>query len=98
MPGETLQLSVGDKTGRYDTVVPNNAVKEDSDGKFVLVVKVKGTPLGNRYYVKKVKVEVPARDTANSAISGDVTKWDNVVTNASKLLDNGQQVRLTEKQ
>ena len=98
MPGETLQLSVGDKTGRYDTVVPNNAVKEDSDGKFVLVVKVKGTPLGNRYYVKKVKVEVPARDTANSAISGDVTEWDNVVTNASKLLDNGQQVRLTEKQ
>ena len=98
MPGETLQLAVGEKTGNYDTVVPNNAVKEDGDGKFVLVVKVKGTPLGNRYYVKKVQVEVPARDTANSAISGDITEWDNVVTNSSKLLDNGQQVRLSEKQ
>ena len=96
--GETLQFAVGNKSGKYDAVVPNNAVKEDSEGKAVLVVKVKSTPLGNRYMIKKVKVEVLASDTANSAIQGDITEWDNVVTNASKPLDNGQQVRLTEKQ
>ncbi len=97
MSGETLQLAVGEKSGRYDTVVPNNAVKDDADGKYVYVVKVRSTPLGNRYVVKRVKVEVTASDTANSAISGDISEWDNVVTNASKPLDNGQQVRLTEK-
>ena len=96
--GETLQFAVGGKSGKYDTVVPNNAVKEDSEGKAVLVVKVKSTPLGNRYTVKKVKVEVVASDTVNSAIMGDISEWDNVITNASKALDNGQQVRLSEKQ
>jgi|GEM_PF-152138 len=96
--GETLMFAVGGKSASYDTIVPNNAVKEDSEGKFVLVVKVKSTPIGNRYVVKKVQVEVEATDTTNSAISGDVVEYDNVVTNSSKPLDNGQQVRLSEDQ
>ena len=95
--GQTLQLAVGDKAGKYDTVVPNNAVKEGSDGKFVYVVNVKATPLGNRYIVDKVKVDVIASDTNNSAIQGEVSEYSNIVTNSSKPLDNGQQVRLAEK-
>ena len=95
-PGEELQFAVGDKAQRYDTVVPNNAVKEDSDGKFVLITKVKATPLGNRYIVDKCRVEVSAQDTTNSAISGEIVEYDNVVTNASRSIDDGQQVRLSE--
>ena len=90
-------LSVGEKSLKSETVVPNNAVKEDSDGKFVLVVNVKGTPLGNRYTVQKKKVEVVARDSAHSALKGEIQPYDNVVTNASKPLENGMQVRLTEE-
>ena len=95
--GETLQFAVGNKTGKYDTVIPNGAVKEDSGGKFVYVVKVRATPLGNRYITKKVNVDVLASDTSNSAISGDVSEFDNVIINSSKPLDDGQQVRLTDK-
>lgn len=96
--GQTLQFAVGEKSQRYDAVVPNNAVKEDNGGHYVLVVTVKSTPLGNRYIIKKVEVTVRASDTSKSAIEGDVTEYDNVVTNASKSIDNGQQVRLSEKQ
>ena len=96
--GQTLQFAVGEKSQRYDCVVPNNAVKEDNGGHYVLVVKVKQTPLGNRYVIKKVEVTVAASDTTKSAIQGDVTEYDNVVTNASKSVDNGQQVRLSDKQ
>lgn len=94
--GQTLQFAVGEKSGKYDTVIPNSALKEDADGYYVLVIKVKATPLGNRYVVRKASVEKLAQDTTNTAISGEVTEYDNVVTNASKPLDNGQQVRLTE--
>ena len=94
--GETLQFAVGDKSNKYDTVVPNGAVKEDTDGNYVYVVKVRATPLGNRYIVKKVKVEVVASDTINSAIQGEISEYDNVITNSSKPLDNGQQVRLSD--
>ena len=96
--GQTIQFAVGNKSQKYDTVVPNNAVKEDTTGNFVLVVKVKNTPLGNRYTVKKVEVTKLASDTTKCAISGDVMEYDNVITNASKRIENGQQVRLSEKQ
>ena len=96
--GQTIQFAVGEKSQKYDTVVPNNAVKEDIKGNFVLVVKVKSTPLGNRYTVKKVEVTKLASDTTKCAIQGDVSEYDNVVTNATKRLENGQQVRLSEKQ
>ncbi|MBO5087177.1 MAG: HlyD family efflux transporter periplasmic adaptor subunit [Lachnospiraceae bacterium] len=94
--GETLSLSVGDKSNRYDTVVPNSAVKEDSNGKFVLIVTVKGTPLGNRYKVKRVDVEVLASDDTSSGVSGGLYEYDNVITNASQPLEEGMQVRLVE--
>ncbi|MCR5701300.1 MAG: HlyD family efflux transporter periplasmic adaptor subunit [Lachnospiraceae bacterium] len=94
--GETLAFSVGERKNRYDAVVPNNAIKEDSKGKFVLVLKVKGTPLGNRYTVKRADVEVQASDDNSSGVTGGVYEYDNVITNSSKRLENGMQVRLVE--
>lgn len=93
-PGQTVQLSAGGETRRYDTVVPVSAVKEDSEGTFLLAVRVKGTPLGNRYTIRKVRVDVEARDTRNAAVSGDISAYENVVVNASKPVSEGQQVRL----
>ncbi|MDE6760846.1 MAG: HlyD family efflux transporter periplasmic adaptor subunit [Lachnospiraceae bacterium] len=94
--GQNLALSVGEKSNRYDTVVPNNAIREDSKGKFVLVVTVKGTPLGNRYKVKRADIEVMASDDNSSGVTGGVYEYDNVVTNSSKPLEEGMQVRLVE--
>lgn len=94
--GQNLSLSVGEKSNRYDAVVPNNAVREDSKGKFVLVVTVKGTPLGNRYKIKRAEVEVMASDDNYSGVQGGVFEGDNVVTNSSKPLEEGMQVRLVE--
>lgn len=94
--GQNLSLSVGDKSNRYDAVVPNSAIKEDSNGKFVLIVTVKGTPLGNRYKIKRADVEVLASDDTSSGVSGGVYEYDNVVTNSSKPLEEGMQVRLVE--
>ena len=94
--GQNLAISVGEKSNRYETVVPNNAIREDNKGKFVLVIKVKGTPLGNRYTVKRADVEVEASDETSSGVSGGVYEYDNVVTNSSKPLEEGMQVRLVE--
>lgn len=94
--GQTLAFSVGERSNQYDAVVPNNAVREDSKGKFVLILKVKGTPLGNRYTVKRADVEVLASDDTSSGVSGGVYEYDNVITNSSKPLEEGMQVRLVE--
>lgn len=94
--GQNLSLAAGEKSSRYDAVVPNNAIREDSKGKFVLIIQVKGTPLGNRYKVKRADVEVLASDDTSSGVSGGVYEGDNVATNSSKPLEEGMQVRLVE--
>lgn len=95
-PGQTLAFAVGEKSNRYDTIVPNSAIKEDSNGKFVLVVTQKGTPLGNRYKIKRADVDVQASDDTASGVSGGVYEYEDVVTNSTKPLEEGMQVRLAK--
>ena len=94
-PGTSLTFTLGNKNATYDCVVPNSAVREDADGKFVLVVSAKSTPLGNRYVAKRVPVEVIASDETNSALSGNVSGQYVITTSATPISD-GMQVRLSE--
>ncbi len=94
--GQSLTLSVGSKSQNYEVIVPNAAVRQDSQGKFVLVVNSKSTPLGNRYYVNRVDVDVQATDDDNSAVKGMITTGDFVVMTSTAPLKSGDQVRLPE--
>ena len=94
--GQTLAFSVGEQSNRYDALIPNSSVFEDSRGKFVLVLKVKGTPLGNRYTVKRVDVEIQASDDTSAGVTGGIYEGDNVITNSSRPLADGMQVRLVQ--
>ncbi|MCR5417565.1 MAG: HlyD family efflux transporter periplasmic adaptor subunit [Lachnospiraceae bacterium] len=96
--GQNLDLSVGEKSSRYDVVVPNSAIREDNNGKYVLVVNVKNSPLGNRYVLSRADVEVQASDDTNSAVTGSVYAYDYVVTNSTKPLESGMKVRLSDTQ
>ena len=76
-------------------MVPNSAVREDANGKFVLIVTAKSTPLGNRYTAKRVDVEVLASDDTKSAITSSV-QGEYVITTASTPISAGMQVRLSD--
>ena len=94
--GQQLSYSIGDKNMSFDVVVPSAAVHTDADGSFVYTVSVRSSPLGNRYTVQKTKVNVIASDDTRSALSGDVTTADFVITTATVPLSVGQQVRIAE--
>ncbi|MBE5893675.1 MAG: HlyD family efflux transporter periplasmic adaptor subunit [Lachnospiraceae bacterium] len=94
--GQTLNVSVGQKSANYDLIVPNSAIREDSNGKFVLVVESKSSPLGNRYIATRYDVEVLASDDTKSAVTGALYGWEFVITTATKPVEAGQQVRLAE--
>ena len=93
--GQTLNFSIGDKSQSYDSVLPNSAIREDNDGKFVLVVESKKTPLNMRYTAKRVDIEVLASDDTQTAVSG-LYGSEFVITNSTVPISDKQQVRLAE--
>ena len=95
--GQALNISVGQRSAEYEFVVPNSAIREDNNGKFILIVESKSSPLGNRYIATRVDVEVIASDDNNSAIStGMLYGYEYVITTSTKPVEAGQQVRLNE--
>lgn len=93
-PGQSLNVSVGQKSANYDLIVPNSAIREDSNGKFILIVKSKSSPLGNRYVATRVDVEVLASDDTQSAVSGALYGSEFVITTSTQPVEAGKLVRL----
>ena len=94
--GQRLSVSVGQKSANYDLIVPNSAIREDNNGKFVLTVESKSSPLGNRYIATRVDVEVLASDDTQSAISGGLYGYEFIITTSTKPVEAGKQVRLAD--
>jgi len=94
--GAEMSISVGQKSANYDLIVPNSAIKSDSNGSFVLLVTVKSSPLGNRYTAKRVSVEVLANDDNNSAVVADLSNGDYVITTSSAPVASGDMVRMAD--
>ena len=94
--GQSLSLSVGQRSSGYEFVVPNSAVREDNNGKFILIVESKSGPINNRYIATRVDVEVLASDDTNTAISAALYGYEYVITTSTKPVEAGKQVRLNE--
>lgn len=92
--GQSLNVSVGQKSANYDYTVPNSAIREDNNGKFILIITSKSSPIGTRYFASRVDVEVLASDDTKSAISGAIESYAYVITTSTKPVEAGKQVRL----
>lgn len=94
--GSQLSVSIGERGGNYESIVPNSALRTDNNGDFVLVVVSKSSPLGNRYVAQRVDVKVQAKDDVRCAVSGGLSYSDMVITTSNKPLEPGMLVRLPD--
>lgn len=92
--GDNYTVSIGEQSASYDFVVPTSSIKEDKNGKFILTIEAKSTPLGNRYYARRVDVEVITSDDSRSAVTGALTGGEYVITTTTKPVEANQMVRL----
>ena len=92
--GESLSVSIGQRSAEYEHVVPNSAIREDNKGKFILIIDEKTTPFGNRYKARRVDVEVLASDEINTAVNADLQGYEYVITTSNQPVEEGDQVRL----
>lgn len=95
--GQSLDITIGERSNSYNLVVPNSAVREDSNGTFILVAEAKSTPLGNRYTAVRVDVTVLEKDNYNTAVdAGTDFGYQYVITTSTKPLEAGMLIRLAE--
>ncbi len=92
--GQSLSVALGEKSADYELTVPNSAIREDNNGKFILIVETKSTPLSNRYIATRVDVEVLDSDDTRTAISAPIYGYDYVITTSTAPVEAGNQVRL----
>lgn len=95
-PGSELTIAVGSKSQNYDLIVPNSAIRSDTNGSFVLAIEAKNSPLGNRYYARRVEVTVLAQDDVNSAVTADLSYGDFVITTSNRPVQAGDMVRMPD--
>ena len=94
-PDTNLTLSIGQQSANYDCIVPNSAIRTDSNGTFVLAIVAKSTPLRTRYTATRVDVQELAKDDTVTAVTG-LSSGDFVITTSTKPIEAGTQVRLVE--
>ena len=95
--GDSYTLSIGEQSSNYDTIVPTSAIREDSNGKFILIIESKSTPLGNRYYARRVDVDVITSDDTKSAVTGALEGYEYVITTTTKPIKENEQARLASE-
>ncbi|MBQ8978778.1 MAG: biotin/lipoyl-binding protein [Oscillospiraceae bacterium] len=93
--GDTLSVGLGSKGQTYPQVLPNNAVRHDENGDYVLVMEAKSSPLGNRYVAVRYDIQKIVSNDTKTAVSG-LTGSEYVITTASKPIRIGQNVRPSE--
>ena len=84
--GQSVTVSVGDKSANYDMIVPNTAIREDKNGTYILIITSKSTPLGNRYTATRVDVTKLASDDTNTAISCGIQGYETKPVSAGDLV------------
>ena len=93
-----VTFSLNSESPYYEACLPLSALHVDAkNNDYVLVLSEKDTILGAQYVLKSVPITVLEKNTTSMAVqNGDVLPGDQVVVDASKLVEAGSKVRLQE--
>lgn len=94
--GEKATLEVRKRSENFARCLPISAIRRDSGGEYVLVMRETGTVLGKEYTLARVNVTVLDSDSTTAAVSSEVGPQDKIITSSSKPVDEGDRVRLSE--
>lgn len=95
--GTNGRMVIEKESERYDYVVPESALYEDSQGKYVLVAKSQVTTLGEQMVVERVGVTVLDKNGEVVGIQGTFSGKDQIITKTNKHIKAGDRVRLLEQ-
>lgn len=97
LSGQSCKITIETSSDIYNILVENSAVRKDSEGFYIFVLKEEEESLRKKHIVKKVDIELLDSDEKYSAIEG-LQFLEPIVIKSDKSIYNGNRVKYEEKQ
>lgn len=93
--GELAEISIKKESGIYDSIVPNTAVRLDTNGrKYVYVIKERKSSIGREFYLQKAYIYIRASDKVHTAVSDGLKPFEKVVVESDGTVMAGDRVKI----
>lgn len=92
--GDSVLVNIVHVSKKYDFIIPISAIRSDTTGNYVLVVREKETMLGTEQVASKVQVKVVETNTDYVGVNSDALSTnDKIIISSNKQIDVGDTVR-----
>lgn len=97
--GDTATLSLSNKSKRYSVCVPLNALHQDGENKYyILVVGEKETILGTENVAQRVDISIEDKNDTYAALEdGTINNSQKIIVSSNKTIKEGDRVRMEEE-
>ena len=92
--GMPAQLFLSRKSETYQNCLPLTALRSDSGGDHVFVLRRQSSVLGTEWVLARVDITVKERDSQMMYVDGALTYSDQVVISSNKIISEGDRVRI----
>ena len=92
--GMPAQLFLSRKSETYQNCIPLTALRSDSGGDHVFVLRRQSSVLGTEWVIARVDITVKERDSQMMYVDGALTYSDQVVISSNKIISEGDRVRI----
>ena len=92
--GETFTILFEKKSDQTQTLVPNGAVNQDSNGYFLYQIKRRNGMLGKEFYAEKQRIYIGDSDADNTVVLSGIGFFEPVVLSANSTFEERQTLTL----
>lgn len=97
MPGTQVEFVCETKSPAYDLTIPIDALRQDNQGTYVLLVEERNTILGKELKAVRLNVTVLAKTTEKAAIEGGISTQDRIIVGSIKNIEAESTVRMVSE-
>lgn len=97
-PGIMVDADIVPKSESYSSVVPLQALHEEQNGYYVLVLQEEQGVLGTQLVARRLNVEVLDKNDKDAALDeGLLTRDQEIISSSSRMIQDGSRVRRIER-
>ena len=95
--GTRAEIEIVQRSENYSAVIPLQALHEEQNGYFVLVMEEEQGVMGKELVAKRYEVKVQDKNSTNAALEeGLLTSEQEIISSSSRSIGDGSRVRKME--